>query len=91
MHPGEGLQELARQPADGYTVMTMLQAITVGPSLYPQYKIDLLKDIQPVGQFTRYSNVLVHPWLHGWKPHSFMQYPFMYLDIDTAKRAAATK
>ena len=39
----------------------------------------------------RYANVLVHPWLHGWKPHSFLQYPFMYLDVDGARRATATK
>jgi ABC-type transport system substrate-binding protein len=39
----------------------------------------------------RYSNVLLHPWVVGWKPHAFEQYPFWHLDIDLAKRAAATK
>lgn len=51
-----------RQPADGYTLMTMLQPITVAPALFPSFKYDLNKDVQPVGQFTRYSNILVvHP------------------------------
>ena len=36
----------------------------------------------------RYSNVLLHPWVQGWKSHSFLQYPFWYLDIDPARQAA---
>lgn len=56
------LAELMRQPADGYTLMTMLQPITVAPALFANFKFDLARDIQPVGQFTRYSNILVvHP------------------------------
>lgn len=56
------LSDLMRQPADGYTIMTMLQPITVSPSLNPTFKFDLMKDLEPIGQFTRYSNVLVvHP------------------------------
>lgn len=56
------LTELMRQPADGYTLMTMLQPITVAPALYSTFKFDLNKDIDPIGQFTRYSNILVvHP------------------------------
>jgi ABC-type transport system substrate-binding protein len=37
----------------------------------------------------RYSNVLLHPWVQGWKLHSFEQHPWWYLDIDAARRAAA--
>ncbi|MBK7469443.1 MAG: hypothetical protein IPI73_01255 [Betaproteobacteria bacterium] len=37
----------------------------------------------------RYSNVLLHPWVMGWKSHSFEQYPWWYLDIDAARQAAA--
>jgi tripartite-type tricarboxylate transporter receptor subunit TctC len=56
------LAELMRQPADGYTLMTMLQPITVAPSLFATFRYDLNKDLLPVGQFTRYSNILVvHP------------------------------
>lgn len=57
-----GMADLLRHPADGYTLMTLLSPITVAPSLFPTFKYDLAQDIQPVGQFTRYSNVLVvHP------------------------------
>lgn len=37
----------------------------------------------------RYSNLLLHPWVQGWKPHSFLQYPFWQLDIDTPKLPAS--
>ena len=39
----------------------------------------------------RYTSVLVHPWVQGWKTHSFMQFPWWYLDIDESKRAAALR
>ncbi|MEO8134719.1 MAG: heme-binding protein, partial [Betaproteobacteria bacterium] len=39
----------------------------------------------------RIANVLLHPWVLGWKQHSFDQYPYMYLDIDSAKQKAALK
>jgi oligopeptide transport system substrate-binding protein len=39
----------------------------------------------------RIANVLVHPWVQGWKMHSFDQYPFFYLDIDVAKQKPALK
>jgi len=39
----------------------------------------------------RYSSVLLHPWVQGWKSHSFEQYPWTYLDIDARTRAAADK
>jgi tripartite-type tricarboxylate transporter receptor subunit TctC len=35
-----GLQELLRQPADGYTIMTMLQPVTVAPALYANFPYD---------------------------------------------------
>jgi oligopeptide transport system substrate-binding protein len=39
----------------------------------------------------RYENVLVHPWLLGYKYDSFCQHPWTYYDIDTAMRAAAMR
>jgi hypothetical protein len=39
----------------------------------------------------RIANALVYPWVQGWKMHSFNQYPFVYLDIDTNKQKAALK
>ena len=37
----------------------------------------------------RYENVIVQPWLLGYKYNPTHQYPFPYLDIDTSRRAAA--
>ena len=37
----------------------------------------------------RYSNVLLHTWVIGWKSHAFEQFPFAHLDIDLARRNAA--
>jgi ABC-type transport system substrate-binding protein len=34
-----------------------------------------------------YENVLVHPWVLGYKYNGFNQHPWAYLDIDTGKRA----
>lgn len=53
------MSDLMRQPADGYTLLTMLQPVTVSPSLNSAFKFDLMKDVVPIGQMTRYSNVLV--------------------------------
>ena len=39
----------------------------------------------------RVENVLVQPWVLGYKNNPTYQYPFPYLDIDTARRDAATK
>jgi len=36
----------------------------------------------------RYENVLVQPWLIGYKYNPTYQYPFPYLDIDLSRRAA---
>jgi tripartite-type tricarboxylate transporter receptor subunit TctC len=57
-----GLSEFARQPADGYTLYTMLLPVSVAPALYPNLQLDFGKIMEPVGQFTWYYNVLVvHP------------------------------
>src|SRR5262245_57208100 len=57
-----GITELARSPADGYTMYNMLMPVSVAPALYPQLGLDFKKAMDPVGQFTWYYNVLVvHP------------------------------
>ncbi|MGQ0651349.1 MAG: Bug family tripartite tricarboxylate transporter substrate binding protein, partial [Betaproteobacteria bacterium] len=57
-----GLNELTRQPADGYTLYNMLMPVSVAPALYPSLALDFKKAMDPVGQFTWYYNVLVvHP------------------------------
>jgi oligopeptide transport system substrate-binding protein len=39
----------------------------------------------------RYENVLVHPWVIGYKYNGFNQHPWAYFDIDLERRAAAGK
>jgi tripartite-type tricarboxylate transporter receptor subunit TctC len=57
-----GLTELVRQPADGYTLLAMPMPVSVAPALYPELKVDLGKDITPIGQMAWSYNVLVvHP------------------------------
>jgi ABC-type transport system substrate-binding protein len=43
-----------------------------------------------LGAFT-YENVLVHPWVLGYKYNGFHQHPWAYFDIDTEKRTAAVR
>jgi ABC-type transport system substrate-binding protein len=38
-----------------------------------------------------YENVLVHPWVLGYKYNGFHPHPWAYFDIDTGKRAAALR
>jgi tripartite-type tricarboxylate transporter receptor subunit TctC len=57
-----GLAELARQPADGYTLLALAMPTSVAPALYPQAKLDLSRDTRAVGQMVFSYNVLVaHP------------------------------
>jgi len=57
-----GLAELARQPADGYTLMAIAMPTSVAPALYPHAKLDLARDFRAVGQMVFSYNVLVvHP------------------------------
>jgi len=39
----------------------------------------------------RYENVLVQPWVLGYKYNPIQQHPWQYLDIDAARRASALK
>jgi oligopeptide transport system substrate-binding protein len=39
----------------------------------------------------RYENVLVHPWVRGYKHTVYEQHPWRYYDIDVEKRNAAGK
>ena len=32
------------------------------------------------GHYT-YRNALVQPWVKGFKPHAFVEHPWMYLDV----------
>jgi ABC-type transport system substrate-binding protein len=39
----------------------------------------------------RIENVVVHPWVVGYKYNAFDQQPWMYYDIDVEQRKAATR
>ena len=53
---------------------------------------DLVKAYAPWNlSVFRYENVLAHPWLVGYKYNGFNQHPWLYLDIDLARRKAAGK
>jgi len=54
-----GLGELARSPADGYTLGALHFARTAVASLFPQLKLDLTKDLVGLGQIEWGHNVLV--------------------------------
>jgi tripartite-type tricarboxylate transporter receptor subunit TctC len=57
-----GAQEVLKQPADGYTLMTMFMPMTVGQTIYRNVTFDLRRDFVPIGQTVWSYNVLVvHP------------------------------
>lgn len=56
--------DLDRYPADGYTAMTLLTPVVVGPALLPSFKKDFARDYVPVGQYDwTYSVLVVSPSL----------------------------
>jgi tripartite-type tricarboxylate transporter receptor subunit TctC len=55
-------QEVLRQPADGYTLMTLFMPMTVGQTIYRNVPYDLRRDFTAIGQTVWSYNVLVvHP------------------------------
>ncbi|TRZ69390.1 MAG: tripartite tricarboxylate transporter substrate binding protein [Comamonadaceae bacterium] len=54
-----GLAEVARSPADGYTIGALHYSTAAIASLYPQFKVDLVKDMKGVGQMEWGHNILV--------------------------------
>jgi tripartite-type tricarboxylate transporter receptor subunit TctC len=57
-----GFGDLARQPADGYTLGTIFMPMTVAPALYNELPFDLLKDFAPISQTVwSYNVMVVHP------------------------------
>ena len=56
-----GAQDVLRQPADGYTLMTLYMPMTVSQSVNRQVTFDLRRDFLPVAQTVFSYNVLVVP------------------------------
>lgn len=54
-----GAEEVLNNPADGYTLLTVMMPMSVGQSIYPNVPFDLRKDFEPVGQTAFSYNVLV--------------------------------
>ncbi len=55
-------ETVARQPADGYTLLFDITTISVNPSLLPQMSYRPLTDLAPIAQVIQAPNVLVvHP------------------------------
>jgi len=57
-------EQLARAPADGYTVMMTFDTFASNPHMYKDLPYDVVKDFAPVMLVTRYPQILVvHPSL----------------------------
>lgn len=54
-----GAQEVLKQPADGYTLMTLHMPMSVAQTLYSSAPFDLRRDFVPIGQTAWSYNVLV--------------------------------
>jgi len=54
-----GVQDLMRQPADGYTLVAMYRGMLLTPVIFRASSFDVRRDLQPVGQTLFTYNVLV--------------------------------
>ena len=54
-----GMQDILRQPADGYTLMTVYRGMVLTPHIFRNVNMDFKRDFTPVGQTLFTYNVLV--------------------------------
>lgn len=54
-----GMQDVLRQPADGYTMLSVYRGIVLTPFIFRNVPIDVRRDFSPVGQTLFTYNVLV--------------------------------
>jgi tripartite-type tricarboxylate transporter receptor subunit TctC len=54
-----GSEFVARAPADGYTLLFAVSALTINPSLYPNLRFDPIKDFAPISLLGSVVHVLV--------------------------------
>ena len=73
------LYERARQLPDSPERTKLFQQMSQLVTAYAPWKLDAY----------RFETVLVDPWVLGYKYSPFDQFPWQYLDLDTARRAAA--
>lgn len=62
-----GLAELAKAPADGYTIGMLGLPYTVSPNLYPRLAYDTVRDFAPVSQVVWSSQLLVVRSSSSWR------------------------
>ncbi len=61
-----GTELVVRAAPDGHTLMVVASGITVNPSVYKRMPYDTERDLAPVTQLTRFSNLLAaHPTFPG--------------------------
>ena len=75
------LYDRARELPDSPERTRLFQRMSQLVTAYAPWKLDAF----------RYETVLVYPWVLGYKHNVFDQYPWQYLDLDVARRAAARK
>ncbi len=75
------LYDQARQLPDSPERTRLFQRMSQLVTAYAPWKLDAF----------RYETVLVYSWVLGYKHNVFDQYPWKYLDLDLARRAAASK
>jgi len=93
--PHAGFSNLARFKLPEYDkLFEQARAMQPGPArdAVMQKMGDLVNGYAPwnVTVF-RIENVLVHPWLVGYKYNGFIQHPWPYFDVDMPRRQAAGK
>jgi len=52
-------ETVVRAPADGYTLLTVSSAITIGPAVYKQLKFDVERDLVPIAEVGSMPMVLM--------------------------------
>lgn len=62
-----GLAEIAKAPADGYTIGVLGMPYTVSPNLYPKLAYDTARDLAPVRQILWSSQLLVVGSRSSWR------------------------
>jgi ABC-type transport system substrate-binding protein len=73
------LYEQARAMPDGPARTKLLLRMSELVSIYAPWNLHAY----------RYENVLVQPWVGGYKYNAFDRHPWRYYDVDVARRAAA--
>ena len=68
-----GTEYVARQPADGYTLLVITTTNAAHPSLFRKLNYDILKDFAPVGMVARTPwGLLVGPGVQAGSPQEFV-------------------